>query len=177
VGKIEETMRAEISRLARKELRAEVDSLTRTVNELKQEVRALRRRVDALEKSRGVTPSAPPVTVTESPDLQVTEDEAASSRLSPNLIKKLRKKLNITQAELATLVGVTPGAVAFWEQGRSRPRDGHKRALVSLRQLGRRDVAAMLAGSAPEHESPPRAARKKRVRMGGPRSKKRTKQS
>lgn len=177
MGKIEETMRAEISRLARKELRAELESLTRTVGELRQEVRVLRRRLDAAEKGNSA-PGVAPVTVTESPELQISEDEAASSRLSPSLIKKLRKKLNITQAELATLVGVTPGAVAFWEQGRSRPRDGHKRALVSLRQLGRRDVAAMLAGSAPSPEvGTTRAQKKKRVRMGRPRTKKKTRRS
>jgi DNA-binding transcriptional regulator YiaG len=115
--------------------------------------------------------AAHPVTVTGNPELEVPEDEAASSRISPNLIKKLRKKLNLTQAELATLVGVTPGAVAFWEQGRSRPRESYKRALVSLRHLGRRDVAAMLAGGANDGPSPLRGSKKKRVRMGRPRKK------
>ena len=64
--------------------------------------------------------------------------------MSPDLIKKLRARLGITQAELAVLVGVTGPAVAQWEGGTSEPRGENRAIVVGLRQLGRRDVQVLL---------------------------------
>ena len=39
-----------------------------------------------------------------------------------NSIEVYRKKMKLSQAELANLLGVTQSAVAKWETGESRPR-------------------------------------------------------
>jgi len=81
-------------------------------------------------------------------------------RLSPLLIKKLRARLGISQGQLARLVGVSGPAVAFWEQGKSRPEGQNRAALVALRGVGRREVKRMLAekaGSETEKKAKPRA--------------------
>ena len=71
--------------------------------------------------------------------------EVGKARLSPGLIKKLRKKLGLTQAQLAALLDASPTTVAFWEQGRTRPKADTKAQIVALRKLGRRDVKQLLA--------------------------------
>jgi transcriptional regulator with XRE-family HTH domain len=64
--------------------------------------------------------------------------------MSPELIKKLRARLGITQAELAVLIGVTGPAVAQWEGGTSEPRGANRAIIVGFRKLGRRDVQVLL---------------------------------
>jgi transcriptional regulator with XRE-family HTH domain len=66
------------------------------------------------------------------------------------LIKKLRRRLGITQSELATLVGVSHSAVGSWEYGKARPEGRNREALVALRGLGKREVRRILATKAAE---------------------------
>ena len=76
--------------------------------------------------------------------LEATPEEVKKSRLSPRLIKSLRKHLGITQKELAILTGVTIGAAQKWEIGKFNPKPGKKAALVALRKLGRGEVKKLL---------------------------------
>ena len=134
MAKLEEVFRQEICRLARKEIRTALEPLV-------QQVRELRRQVAQLQKG---APAAVEVDVPEPIDLEANPDEVSKARFSAGLIKKLRRRLNITQVELATLLGTSATTVAFWEQGRNRPTDSSQTKLVALRKLGRRDVKRML---------------------------------
>ena len=60
---------------------------------------------------------------------------AASAKLTPTSIKSMRKRLGLSQAELARLTGVTPVAVYFWESARTKPRGASVDALVAVRGL------------------------------------------
>jgi DNA-binding transcriptional regulator YiaG len=80
--------------------------------------------------------------------LEATPEEVKKSRLSPRLIRSLRKKLGITQKELAILVGVTVGAAHQWEKGKFTPKSKKKAALVALRRLGRSEVRKLLEKTA-----------------------------
>ena len=82
--------------------------------------------------------------------LAAAPEEVKAARLTPWLIKKLRKRLGITQGELATLVGVSTSAVGSWEYGKAKPQGHNREALVALRKLGRREVAGILATKAAE---------------------------
>ena len=42
-------------------------------------------------------------------------------KLTPEAIKRIRKKLGLTQRELGDLVGVTTAAVCNWERGLTKP--------------------------------------------------------
>ena len=78
----------------------------------------------------------------------MSPEELKKSRLSPRLIKTLRKKLKITQKELAILLGVTVGAAHQWETGKFTPKAEKKAALAALRKLGRTEVKKLLAQKA-----------------------------
>jgi transcriptional regulator with XRE-family HTH domain len=56
----------------------------------------------------------------------------------------LRKRLGITQKELAILTGVTIGAAHLWEIGKFRPKDNKMGVLVALRKLNRSQVRELL---------------------------------
>jgi DNA-binding transcriptional regulator YiaG len=144
MGKVETVLKAEIARLSRRETRRlmtkhveELRRLRRRVAELSQEVRALKAaRAEEQVKTKIRTAAE-----------TVAGAEVTTVRMSPRLIRSLRKRLGISQAELAKLVGVSTVAVGQWESGRSRPRSESKARIAALRSVGRREVRRLLGGA------------------------------
>jgi transcriptional regulator with XRE-family HTH domain len=62
----------------------------------------------------------------------------------------LRKKLGLTANEMGTLIGVSGQSIYKWEQGKAKPRASQLQAIAAARKMGKRDVAAKLAGSLTE---------------------------
>ena len=161
MGKVEATIKSEIVRLARRELRKVVVPLGRDVRVLKATASQLRKTVSALERFAARRDSE---LMSEKVKLQASPEELQKSRFSPRLIRRLRQHLGITQRELATLAGVTVGAIFQWEKGIFDPREENKGVLVALRKLGRRDVKKLLEEKGRERAAKKAAAPKKRVR-------------
>ena len=162
MGKLEQAFKSEITRLARKEMRAPYLPLARDVRRLKRTVSALRETVAVLARlgtELKAQRTAERVRLTAAPE------EVKVARISPLLVKKLRKRLGITQGELATLVGVSGSAVGSWEYGMAKPEGHNREALVALRKLGRREVQGILAAKAAE--SPRKAKSRARGRKKG----------
>ena len=74
------------------------------------------------------------------PKLEASPEEVKASRLRPERIAGLRKKLGISQRELGALVGASLGAVASWEKGKFKPQGEKKAALVALKKTRKRDI-------------------------------------
>ena len=147
MGKLEGTIKFEITRLAKKEIRKVSVPLSRDIRLMKSTVSKLRKTVLSLERfmagrQKDLEKKKVP--------LEATPEELKKSRFSPRLIKSLRKKLAISQKELAILTGVTIGAVASWESGKFVPKDNKKAMMVALRKLGRLGVRKMLEKKALE---------------------------
>jgi DNA-binding transcriptional regulator YiaG len=145
MSNIEQTIKSEIIRLAKKQLRATCGPMAKDIRQLKRTVAELRRIVGPL-KSLGADMQAQ--RMAELARLQAAPEEVKSARISAKLIKSLRSKLGVSQTELAVLVGVSAGAVGFWEQDKARPQGHNKEALVALRKLGKREVRKLLAEKA-----------------------------
>jgi len=159
---MEQTLKSEITRLAKKQVRAACRPLAKDVRQLKRSVSALRKTVAALEK---VGAEFRVQRAAEQARLDAAPEEVKAARLSPILIKKLRKRLGITQGELATLVGVSHSAVGSWEYGKAKPEGHNREALVALRKLGKREVRGILAAMAEEvRPEPERRARGRKKR-------------
>jgi len=149
MGKMEQTLKSEITRLARKQVRATYLPLAHDVRRLKRTVSALRKTVVVLSRLGAELQAQ---RTAERAKLAVAPEEVKVARLSPGLIKKLRARLGITQGELATLVGVSGSAVGAWEYGKAKPEGRNREALVALRKLGKREVRGILAGKVGEAE-------------------------
>ena len=141
MGKLEGTIKSEIVRLGKKEIRKTLIPLRRDVRLLKATVSQLRKAVLLLE--RLAAQQQKELEKRKIP-LGATPEEVKKSRFSPRLVRSLRKKLGISQKELAILAGVTIGAAHLWEKGKFRPKDEKKAVMVGLRKLGRRDVRKLL---------------------------------
>ena len=142
MGKLQATIKSEIERLAKREMRKVSVPLKREVRLLKINVSQLRRAVLSLERFAALKQKE---VAKQEIRLEATPEEVRKSRLSPRLIKSLRKHLGITQKELAILTGVTLGAAHQWEIGKFMPKKEKRAALVGLRKLGRSEVKKLLA--------------------------------
>jgi DNA-binding transcriptional regulator YiaG len=162
MGKLEGIIKSEIMRLAKRETRRIALPLRRDLRTLKNVVSQLRQSVLVLEK--WTTQQKKEIRKGKIP-LEATPDEVKRSRFSPRLIRSLRKRLGVTQKEMASLAGVTVGAIYQWEQGIFEPRGKKKGVLVALRKLGRRAVRKLLEEKGPEiKEKKVVRRRRKRVR-------------
>jgi len=140
------TLKQEIARIARKELRREVDGLRKTVSGYRSEIAALKRTNAELQRALNAlsrqTSRGPNAARNGS-----AESDAAASRLRfrPSGLASNRKRLGLSAADFGALVGATGQSVYLWEQGKSRPSDKSLAAISGLRGIGKREVAARLA--------------------------------
>jgi len=70
------------------------------------------------------------------------EKEAPS--FSPGRIRRLRRKLGISQKQLASLAGVSTNAVVSWEKGKFKPKQHKITQLEILAEKGREEVKKLL---------------------------------
>ena len=165
MGILETTIKSEIVRLAKRELKRVTVPLRRDVRSLKLTVSQLRKTLSGLERLAARRGSD---LLGEKAKLSASPEELEKARFSPRLIMALRKRLGITQKQLATLAGVTVGAIFQWEKGMFDPRDDKKAVLVALRKLGRRQVKMLLEekGREAAAKKAPVSRRKGRKRTG-----------
>jgi len=132
-------LKAEISRIARKEIRSDNKALKASAAKHRTEIAALKRKIAALEKlNKGVSK------VTAKPAVEISEDDNNSRRFSAKGFGSMRKRLGLTAAELAKLIGVSAQSVYKWEEGKNRPRASQIEAIAQVRGLGKKAAAAKL---------------------------------
>ena len=149
-------LKAEIQRLARKEASGLVRRLRADTVWLKSRAAQQKRQIAAMQSElrRLSVVARPLVAATAEP----TPDEMNSARISSGMVKRVRAKLGVSQAQLATLVGVNPVSVYMWErkEGRLALRSAARAAFLAVRKLGKREVKARLQKLAEEAPAPRR---------------------
>ena len=151
MAKIESIIKSEITRLAKHEVHTVFRPLRKEVWGIKLKLSNLIKNftvLDRLAKEISKTKSA-------EPKLEASQEEVKASRLTPERIAGLRKKLGISQREMGVLTGASLGAVASWEKGKFKPQGEKKAALVALRKIRKRDVKKMLTEKAGAKEKRP----------------------
>ena len=143
---IASVLKAEIVRLARKELRSEVDSIRKALAAARAESAALKRRGSELERSlrqpARVAHARPP---SPSPSPVEEADGADKFRFRASGMASNRKRLGLSAADFGLLVGASGQSVYAWEQGKARPRGKNLAAIAALRGVGKREVVERLA--------------------------------
>jgi DNA-binding transcriptional regulator YiaG len=132
---VAKVLRDEISRISRRETKSSIQGIGKSHKGLKKMVADLKKRVLLLEKgNKGLVaamkrqqagqPEKPP-------------EETKKIRLTARGIRSLRKRLRLTQADFARLVGTTPYSVYLWEkkEGGLNLRDKTREAVLSIRGL------------------------------------------
>lgn len=145
---IASVLKAEITRLARKETRENSDSLKKAVAVHRTEIAALKRRVQALEamvKRLAKSQEGGPSRSRRHAPTETTESDSTGLRFRANGMAANRQRLGLSAADFGLLVGATGQSVYAWEAGKTKPRAGSLAAIAALRGIGKREVEAKLA--------------------------------
>ena len=133
-------LKSEISRVSRKEVRGETQGLKKSVAQYRSQIAELKRRMQALERQVSrlgkVTAKTVGVDVQEEPERQI--------RFSAKSLLAQRRRLGLSAAALARLLGVSALSVYKWESGNTRPRAKQIEAIAALRSMGKREAAQRL---------------------------------
>jgi DNA-binding transcriptional regulator YiaG len=135
------TLKEEIRRLARKEIRAQMGKTRKAAVHHRREIALLKQMLKVQEKSIARLASQQRSTVEAAEGKEV---ELEGFRFSSRSVRAQRRRLKLSAHEFARLVGVSAQTIYHWEQGKGRPREAQFAALVSLRRIGRREALAQL---------------------------------
>lgn len=138
---VQAVLRQEITRLARREVRAELEATKKAVSKYRSEIAELKRRSQELERRVGYLESREAKRLKAKP---VKGKPPKGTRFSADGLKARRTKLGLSQAEYAKLVGVSASTIYNWESGSTKPAGKHLATLVALRQLGKREARRRL---------------------------------
>jgi len=133
--------KAEVARLARKEIRAEVGATKKAAAQLRHDVAALKRQVAALERQVAFLEKQEGRRLTRAPAAKAPK----GTRFSPVWVKADRKRLGLSAKDYGRLVGVSGLTIYNWEGGKSKPREKQLAAWAAVRGLGKREVLRRLA--------------------------------
>ena len=136
-------LKAEISRVARKEVRAEIETLKKASLAHRSAIAELRRQVSALEKELRRTAKEVPRSAAA---VDSEDDETGTKRrFSATRLAAHRSKLGLSAASYGQLVGVSGQTIYHWEQGKARPRAAPLESLAGVRSLSAREIAQRLS--------------------------------
>lgn len=142
------SLKSEIARVTRKVVKDDLAGLRRTSTAHRSEIAALKRECKALAaqvrqlgralasagRNRAVEPPRPERTRVRRPAVFDAGRFAAQ-----------RRKLGLTQADMAQLVGASSLSVYKWESGRVQPRAAQLARITEVRGIGKRAALARLA--------------------------------
>ena len=147
-------LKAEISRLARKEAKREVSAVKKVNATYRGLIAGLRKRIEFLEKGmtglKRMAPKAEKV-------LASKTEPQGRFWITGKGVRKLRQRLGQTQAKFSKLIGVSVPTVVNWEGVDGKVEIRKKATMARLQQIkgmGKKEVAAMMgaemAGEAPK---------------------------
>ncbi|HKB60055.1 MAG TPA: helix-turn-helix transcriptional regulator [Gallionellaceae bacterium] len=133
-------LKEEITRLARKEIRSEIEGLRKASAHYRSDIAALKKRIAVLEQQVSRLGKAASRTT----DVESNQEVSGKIRFSAKGFKTLRERLGLTASATGALLGVSGQTIYSWETGRSRPRKHHLERLAYLRKMSKRDVDAVI---------------------------------
>jgi DNA-binding transcriptional regulator YiaG len=146
------TLEKEVARVTQNELKRALAALHAEVTALKRKVEAQERKLESVATQTNRRAAAAAAKAAEE-----------GPPLDPTTIRAIRKRLGLSQANLAQVVSVTPVAVYFWEAGRTTPKGQRREALLELKSMGKKQAQARLAAAQGGKAGP---ARKTKAKAG-----------
>jgi DNA-binding transcriptional regulator YiaG len=138
MANIASVLKTEITRIARKEVRAEIENLKKANSQHRGHIAELRREIAALQKQLR----------------QVSRERAAVADETKALDRKYRfsairlaahrAKLGLSAADYGKLAEVSGSTVYLWEQKKSRPKPEQVQRLGMLKGVSRKAALAQL---------------------------------
>jgi DNA-binding transcriptional regulator YiaG len=140
--------KAEIARLARKEVRGNSEGLKQAVAAQRTEIASLKRRIQTLEaivKRLAKNPGGSAARTRPAAPSEAAESGPTGLRFRASGMAANRKRLGLSAADFGLLVGATGQSIYAWEAGKAKPRPQALAAIAALRGIGKREVEDRLA--------------------------------
>ena len=148
-------LKAEITRLCRRELRKELTTSRKASTTFRHHIAGLRRQVAELGKRSSMLAKQ---VAARAPDA-APKSTGKPVRFVSKGLRSLRARLGLSAAQLARLIGVSEQSVYNWETKKTTPRREQVAAIVALRSIGKREAHQRLDAA---RKPAPAAKRKKR---------------
>lgn len=133
-------LKAEITRLSKREIRQEMAGVKKASASYRREIAALKRQVIALQRKSALlerrTKDAVDIKAGALPDRPL--------RFVAKGLRSLRKRLGLSAVQLALLLGVSEQSVYNWEAKKATPRKEQVVAISAMRGLGKREAQSRL---------------------------------
>jgi len=139
-----DSLKKEIARIARKELKEELASLRKSNHANRMDIAALKRELRAVKSKLPRTPAPRAQAEAEVPAVSGT-----SKPFDHLAFGRRRKELGMTQDQMGRLVEASSLSIWKWESGRVHPRAGALARIQAAQKLGKRAAWARVAGGAP----------------------------
>jgi DNA-binding transcriptional regulator YiaG len=135
-------LKSELARVARKEIRAETQSLRKAAGTYRSEIAELKRRLLLAEQELRRLGKAAQKSNSSS---EVVESPGPAMRFSAKGLASHRKRLGLSAADCGLLIGASELSVYKWERGPTRPRAKYLPAIAAFRSLGKKEAAERLS--------------------------------
>ncbi len=152
-------LKEEIGKIVRKEVQDQMRDLNKTVRAQRNALARLEKQLGSAKATAAAKPAKPAAKpAAKSAKLAAkpaakpaaktskasTVDKRKQSRISPTTIKKHRKRLKLSQADLGKFLNVSTNTVLRWEAGKSKPRGKHLPGLAQLRSISLKELKKQL---------------------------------
>lgn len=132
------SLRQEITRIAKRESRAEVITLRKSVSQHRSHIAALKRDLAALAKV--VREGSKPKKIAALTD----RPTAKMQRFVPKGLLALRHRLGLSGEAMGKLIGFSPQSIYNWEQSISAPGEKARAKIATLRTISKREAEGLL---------------------------------
>lgn len=131
--------KAEITRLARKEVRSEVEPLRRSAASARSEIAALKKTVRTLEQQLKQALKA-----ISKHDVPKDDLPPRKFRFRPTAMKAHREKVGLSAKDYGLLLSASMLSVYKWEDGKAQPRPKALPTIQAVLRLGKREALRKL---------------------------------
>lgn len=136
---IASVLKDEITRLCKKEIRAQVEPLKSASSHYRRDIAELKRRIGELERQIGKLHKQVPETRSD------PAEDGRPLRFVAKGLSSLRKRLGLSIEDFAKVLDVSPQSIYNWQTGKTVPRRAQLEKLASVRSMGKREAKAILS--------------------------------
>lgn len=136
--------RAEVVRMARKELKPELQGMRKAITGHRSEIAALKREVKSLTSQLNAARRQTKVGGVAVPSDQPKASKSAARKdfvFAPEMLAQMRNALSATQLQMAALLAVSALSYGRWEKGQTHPRPTQLAKIEELVRLGPAEAA------------------------------------
>ena len=146
-----DSLKKEIARVARKELREELTNLRKATAGHRSEIAALKKQLKSLQALVGRLSKVSSTPVKSASNTSTNAPAAPKGKpgrkvlFTAERLKAERARMGLTQLQMAQLLGTSSLSIWKWESGKASPRASKVPKLIELMSLGKRAALAQIA--------------------------------